>query len=106
MPVVQKAALPPKALTPYMANVYRILIVLGGIGIFVGSWGLAVLLDAENKQYWFSHTRFAALWMTITEKNPMATNICLNGGIMAIIISFLRLQAHKAGLAVGKKKTK
>jgi hypothetical protein len=45
--------------------------------------------------------------MTITEKNPMATNICLNGGIMALILSYLRLQAHKAGQTLkASKKTK
>lgn len=104
--VKQKGSLPPKVLSPYMANVYRILILVGIIGVILGSCGLAVLLDVESKQYWYSHTRFAELWMKATETNAMTTNICLNGGIMAIIISFLRLQAHNAGKALaasGKK---
>jgi hypothetical protein len=100
------SALPPKILTPYKANMYRFLIVIGSIGIVLGACGLAVLIDMESKKYWFSHTRFAELWVILTEKNAMTTNICLNGGIMAIIISYLRLQAHgtaKAMAASGKK---
>ena len=54
MPVVQKGALPPKLLTPYMANFYRLLVAVGVVGILVGSCGLAVLLDAESKQYWYA----------------------------------------------------
>jgi hypothetical protein len=102
----QKAALPPKVLSPYMANVYRLLIGIGAVGIVVGACGLAVLLDLEQKRYWYSHTRFAEVWVFLTEKNAMMTNICLNGGIMAIIVSFLRLQAHATGKALnaGKKK--
>ncbi len=91
-----------------MANVYRILLVVGTIGMVVGACGLAVLLDVESKKYWYSHTRFAELWMMVTEKNAMTTNIFLNGGVMAIIISFLRLQAHAAAkaLAASGKKSK
>lgn len=96
------SALPPKVLTPYKANMYRLLIVVGFIGIVLGACGLAVLIDVENKRYWYSHTRFAEMWMMLTEKNAMTTNICLNGGIMAIIISFLRLQAHGAAKAMVK----
>jgi hypothetical protein len=104
--VKQKAALPPNVLSPYMANVYRALVLLGIVGIVLGSCGLAVLIDVEQKRFWFSHTKFAELWVFFTEKNPMLTNICLNGGLMAIIVSFLRLQAHSKGLqlsASGKK---
>ena len=106
--LVQKGNLPPKVLTPYMANTYRILIVLGFVGVVLGSCGLAVLLDVESKRYWYSQTKFAELWLLVTEKNAMTTNICLNGGILAIIISFLRLQAHNVGkaLAASGKKSK
>jgi hypothetical protein len=42
--VKQKGALPPTKLTPYMANVYRALFLIGIIGIIVGCCGIAVLL--------------------------------------------------------------
>ena len=92
-----------------MVNVYRALIVLGSLGIVLGACGIAVLLDIENKKYWFSHTTFAEYWVLLTEKNAMMTNICFNGGMLAVIVSFLRLQAHSQGVALeqaGSKKTK
>jgi len=41
----------------------------------------------------------------LTEKNPMLTNICFNGGILAIITSFLRLQAHGKAIELEKQGT-
>jgi hypothetical protein len=38
--------------------------------------------------------------MYFTEKNAMLTNICVNGGVLAIVTSFLRLQAHSRALAL------
>lgn len=128
--VKQKGALPPTKLTPYMANVYRALFLVGTVGIIVGCCGIAVLLgmvsvvcvgvpytsidptgrltsldcvdfaDVENKKYWYSHTLFAEYWTYLTEKNAMLTNICVNGGVLAIVTSFLRLQAHSRALAL------
>ncbi|WPT18076.1 hypothetical protein PSENEW3_00006078 [Picochlorum sp. SENEW3] len=98
--VKQKGALPPTKLTPYMANVYRALFLIGIIGIIVGCCGIAVLLDVENKKKWYSHTLFAEYWTYFTEKNAMLTNICVNGGVLAIVTSFLRLQAHSRALAL------
>lgn len=108
---MKQKTLPPKVLSQYMANVYRALVVLGSVGILVGACGLAVLLDVENKKYWYSHTKFAEYWIMLTEKNAMTTNICFNGGMLAIVVSYLRLQAHAQGLALeradaGSKKKK
>ena len=104
--MVKQKTLPPKVLTPYMVNVYRALFAIGIVGMVVGVCGLAVLLDVENKKYWYSHTAFATQWMQWTEKNMMLTNICLNGGMLASVTSFLRLQAHSNGLAVESTKKK
>lgn len=106
---MEQKKLPPKVLTPYMVNVYRALIVLGAVGMVIGACGIAILLDVENKKYWFSHTSFAQYWVFFTEKNAMTTNICFNGGMLALIVSFLRLQAHAQGVALaqtGSKKNK
>lgn len=107
--VMEQKKLPPKVLTPYMVNVYRALVILGSFGILIGACGIAILLDIEQKKYWFSHTKFAEVWVMLTEKNAMTTNICFNGGMLAVIVSFLRLQAHANGVALeksGSKKTK
>lgn len=103
---MEQKKLPPKVLTPYMVNVYRAMAFLGTVGILVGACGIAILLDVENKKYWFSHTKFAEFWVMLTEKNAMMTNICFNGGMLALIMSFLRLQAHAQGVALEKSGSK
>lgn len=49
--VKQKGALPPTKLTPYMANVYRALFLIGIVGIIVGCCGIAVLLGMVSIVY-------------------------------------------------------
>ena len=65
--------------------------------------------DGESKSLWYSKTEFAAYWRDLTESYPMMTNICVNGGVIAMIVSFLRLQSHGKAVALeesaeGKKK--
>jgi flagellar biosynthesis protein FliP len=61
--------------------------------------------DAEEQKHWYSHTEFGKKWRWLTEKNAMLTNICVNGGILAMITSFLRLQSHRRAEVLEASKT-
>jgi len=64
--------------------------------------------DNESRHYWYSNTEFADWWRWLTEKNPMFTNFFLNGGLVSILVSFVRLyednKAQKSLSKSGKKK--
>ncbi|KAG7667836.1 hypothetical protein Ndes2526B_g01763 [Nannochloris sp. 'desiccata'] len=100
-------ASPPVLLTQGQRRRYALGMVFALVVFAIGSLGLLVLLDQEEKKHWYAHTQFATYWRKLTEINPMVTAVAFNGGGIYSFILFARLRADnraRKASKTGKKK--